>query len=256
MYFGGGISGAAGGAMMGTAIAPGIGTAIGAGLGFLSGLFGDSPEEQTQKKIEQGMKYLKEARRNTIITGMDRLSKNIAKSRMSSQLGAGRRALASGNSAEAESIIAPVVSRTEATGAEATNQFMESTNRSYDNAELQLQMEGLNTPLQPSVGDYLLPVGQAALNYKLNKDYVDTLSKMGPAGVSGNTVEAGPISAGPVSKIEGARNPVLSGEFAATGDNAPLKTLGMGAFRAPQAPRLDRMIPRTFGRGNVYPTLN
>ncbi len=256
--WGGAASGAAGGAAAGTAIAPGLGTAIGAVAGFFSGLFGGKSEsEQKKENIERGLHYLKEQKRATIITGMDRLSKLIAKNKMSAQIGAGKRALAMGQEQEAESMSAPAVAQAEAAGGQAVNNFMQDTEERYRQAESNLVVEGsLNMPYEPGVGDYLLPLGQGVLQTKMNMDYANTMSKSGPTanmGVNNGGAITPGTGTGPVAKIEGTRNPVMSGEFAATGDNAPANTLGLGAYTAPKMPRMDRIIPRTFGTGSVYP---
>jgi outer membrane murein-binding lipoprotein Lpp len=166
-YVAGGLQGGIGGAELGFTVGGPVGAAIGGGLGFLSGLFSQSPEDQMAERKRELLAAILDARRNA----MREVAQETAGQMASARAAASRRALSMGRQSEAESFILPAEQQVSARGFDTSRQI----GRQFDQATLQAETDYAGRPIQPGVGDWLMELGGAALEYKQGQDYLETI---------------------------------------------------------------------------------
>lgn len=161
--------GAAQGAAIGSVV-PGIGTAIGAGVGAvvgtISSLFGDSEEEQREERIRELVAAYEEAKQKN----RDRIfSLNRGRIADARQAGA-RKAASLGITGDVDqAFTAP----TQQNILSEENRDLAVNDQFFDNRIANARADYAERPLEPSISDALLSVGDVAANYVQQAQLVD-----------------------------------------------------------------------------------
>lgn len=183
--FQGSILGAAGGFM--------AGGPIGAGIGFLGGLLSDSPEEKRQKAVSDAIAELDKIRLRTLERGRKTINQSIQSNLAFASAGAARRARQAGAN-DAEAFVIPAQTGVISEGNKALTSFESNTNNQYDSAIANLKTGQALSPVSPSFGDYILPIGEAIGKYKQNQDYISMLKGAGQTVPTESDIKPKPIN--------------------------------------------------------------
>ena len=184
--FSSGVQGALAGSQMGSFL--GVpGAAIGGGLGLISGLLSSDPNELAKQRWENFKKSLNEMRTDTLRSGSQLIGQQTASNVADATIAGKRRAIASGRGNQSESYILPGVGQAQNTGANALNNFTFDTNRQFNNAEIQANMQEATLPLPTQPSEYFDVAANAVGKYGANKKKYDLLEKA----LNGNTGAGG-----------------------------------------------------------------
>jgi len=158
--------GAAGGAGTGFAIGGPWGAVAGGATGALLSLLEKTPEEEREERIDELRRKLERTR----FEGIGRILKNTRGQVEAERQAAIERAAAGGRGSQAESFIVPAVGRVARSGQEALSSYQSA----MDQAELGLESDIAQRPIEPNITDYLGELGSQAMQYKLGQDYIKT----------------------------------------------------------------------------------
>jgi hypothetical protein len=163
--------GAAGGAAIGGSFLGPWGAAGGAVIGGLgTALFGgDSPEQQREKRKADYLKVLAGLRQKELVDATAAISKQTT-GQMSNVRQAAARRFASMGRTDAEAAINPAVSGVADIGSRTLENTTQGINRSFDQAQIDAEAGYANRPIEPSLTDTLLELGNASLNFKGTQD--------------------------------------------------------------------------------------
>ena len=178
--------GAAGGAGLGLGLtATGIGAplgipmaAYGAAAGFLGGLLSESPEAERQRRKAELLKNIGIYKQKSLTEGVAKINKFVTGQVKNAQQGGARRALSMGRQGEAEAFITPAVSNITERGANATENYVENTNRLYDQAALNAESDFAGRPIEPSLTDVVESLGVAGLQYDASQKRLEMMQKL------------------------------------------------------------------------------
>ncbi|MBU2060095.1 MAG: hypothetical protein KKB38_20485 [Gammaproteobacteria bacterium] len=198
--------GAAGGAATGAAIGsmiPGVGTLIGGGIGgaigFISGLASDSPDVIRQRRKVELLKSIAGYRERSLKEGVAKINKFITGQVKNVQQGGAKRALSMGRQGEGEAFITSGVSNVLEQGSRATEGFLESTNRYYDQAELGVEQDWAGRPIEPSLTDVVEELGIAGLQYDAAQKRIAAMKQIYGSGEKPSYEN---LNVGDVSKLQ------------------------------------------------------
>jgi hypothetical protein len=170
--------GGAGGAGIGFGIGGPIGAGIGFGVGALgTALFGgDSPEQQREKRKADYLKVLANLRQQELTQATAAINQQTT-GQMSNVRQAAARRFASMGRGDAEAAINPAVSGVADIGSRTLENTTQGINRSFDQAQIDAEAGYANRPIEPSLTDTLLELGNASLNFKGTQDRANAMAQ-------------------------------------------------------------------------------
>jgi hypothetical protein len=182
-FVGGAASGAATGSIFG---APGA--IIGGVLGGTAGLFSKSDSELAEEararrrdNYDTFKRSIESRRAKSLTEGSQKIGRLTSGLQSRFRGSAQRRATAMGRVSDVEAFELPVVSEVANRGTANMADFITDTNRSYDQQSLAAEQAFLESEnqyasdmqSQPGVIDYLGEIAPIALNYTMNRDFLD-----------------------------------------------------------------------------------
>jgi hypothetical protein len=169
------LKGALGGGMTGFAAAGPWGL-LGAIPGAILGGLEKSDEEILQERLDRFLLKLREKKAKTLTEGKEAIGQQIGTAVGTVKAGAARKAAGTGRIADVESYTLPGEQMVYQQGSQVLKDFLLQTNRAFDAAELEAELGFAQRPLQTPVADYLLGMGEGAMNIKQSQDIINILT--------------------------------------------------------------------------------
>ncbi len=144
-----------------------IGGLAAQGVGVLGKLFGGNAEQERQNRVRSIREFLARKKAEAVQLAAKRNAGMMANSRQAAMT----RAAAAGRSGEAESYILPAEYRASQVASENVDRAVAP----YNQAEMNVEQDFANRPIEPGAFDYLGELGSIAADYGVQNEAVNAM---------------------------------------------------------------------------------